>query len=492
MASTVQAPPPAPPMRPMRPHRSFAGPIVLILIGVFFLLGNMHFIEWHRLGYWFAHYWPALLILWGVVKLIEYQQASRAGVRAAGIGAGGVILIVFLVIAGLTATSMSRMDWEGLRDQFHIEGDAPWWGHTYTYTDNLQQAFPSGASLKVSNERGAVNISASDDNQIHVAVHKRINAEEQSEADDWNKQTRPQISVNGQVVTVDANTRGGGDHWVNTDMDISVPRKATLTVTTKHGDVSIMGRDASATITSQDGDVSVTDLGGTVNLTLDNSSARLSQVGSDVTIQGRAKDVSLEDVKGAVHLDGDFMESLKLSRIAKAVSFKTTRTDMDFNKLDGYLNLDSGDLEANTITGPLRLRTRSKDIILNGVTNDVRLQNENGTVEIHMNKLAAMEVTNSKGNIQIFVPEKAGFQLEAQARDGEIQSDFSALKIDNGDNRASATGSVNGGGPRMVLNNEHGTIEVRSGALTPAPPATPAVPKGARVNPPEPPEPSEN
>jgi DUF4097 and DUF4098 domain-containing protein YvlB len=477
----------------MRPQRSFAGPIVLILIGVFFLLGNMHVIEWHRLGYWFAHYWPALLILWGVVKLIEYQQANRAGVRSAGIGAGGVILIVFLVLAGLTATSLSRMDWESIRDQFHIEGDdAPWWGHSYTYTDDVQQAFPVGGSLKVSNERGAVNINASDDNQFHIAIHKRISAEEQSEADNWNKQTKPQVTVAGQLVTVEANTRGAGDHWVNTDLDIAVPRKASLTVTTRHGDVSIMGRDGGATITSQDGNVSITDLNGTVNLSLDNSSAHVSQVGSDVTIQGRAKDVSLEDVKGSVRLDGDFMESLKLSRIAKPVSFKTTRTDMDFNKLDGYLNLDSGDLEANTVTGPLRLRTRSKDIILNGVTSDVRLQNENGAVEIHMNKLANMEVTNSKGDIRVFVPEKAGFVLDAQARDGEIQSDFNALKIDNGDSRATATGSVNGGGPRMVLNNEHGTIEVRSGALVPTPPTPPAPPKAQHANPPEPPEPTEN
>src|SRR5581483_3396896 len=183
--------PPAPPMR-SRPPRSFAGPIVLILIGVFFLLGNLRIIEWHHLGYWFAHYWPALLILWGVIKLIEYQQASRAGVRAAGIGAGGVILIIFLVICGLTATEAYRMNWEQIRDEFHIEGDVPWWGHTYSYNDDLQQTFPAGSSLHVVSLRGAVNMSASSDNQIHVTVHKRINAEKQDDADRWNGLTKPQ------------------------------------------------------------------------------------------------------------------------------------------------------------------------------------------------------------------------------------------------------------------------------------------------------------
>lgn len=92
MASATQVPPP-PSARPPRPPRSLAGPIVLIVIGVCFLLGNLRVIRWYELGRWFAHYWPVLLILWGVIKLIEYQQANRAGVRGRGIGAGGVLLM---------------------------------------------------------------------------------------------------------------------------------------------------------------------------------------------------------------------------------------------------------------------------------------------------------------------------------------------------------------------------------------------------------------
>jgi DUF4097 and DUF4098 domain-containing protein YvlB len=489
MASTIQAPPPAPPMRPVRPPRSFAGPIVLIIIGILGLLGTMGMLEWHRVFLWFAHFWPALLILWGIIKLIEYQQANRSGVRSGGIGAGGVLLIIFLVIAGLTATSLSRVDWEHVREGFNIDDGEPWWGHSYNYTDDLQQAFPADGTLKVTNEHGAVNVNASDDNQIHVSVHKRINAERQDQADRWDKDTRPQLTVNGQTVTLEANTKGAGDHWVNTDLDIALPRKATITISSRHGDISIMGRDGNATVTSQDGDVSVTDLKGGLTLSLQNSSAHISQVSSDVTVQGRAKDVSIEDVKGAVHLDGDFRESLKLSQIGKSVSFKTTRTEMDITKVEGYLNLDSGDLEANAISGPLRLKTRSKDIMLNGVSNDVRLTNENGAVEIHVTKLGPLDVSNSRGDIRVYVPAKAGFQLQAQAHDGEIQTDFNSLKIENGDRGGNGGGSVNGGGPRMVLNNEHGSIEVRTDSGVALPPM-PNAPKGPKA--PVTPETSEN
>src|SRR5438067_11038410 len=118
MASTLQAPPPAPPAMPPRPPRSFAGPVVLIVLGVFFLLRSLGMIPWYNWGKLFARYWPLLLILWGVVKLIEYQQANRAGVRARGIGAGGIVLIVRLVIAGLGANAIHRWhpDIHGWRD----------------------------------------------------------------------------------------------------------------------------------------------------------------------------------------------------------------------------------------------------------------------------------------------------------------------------------------------------------------------------------------
>jgi len=482
--------PPGPPLPPRAP-RSMAGPIVLIAIGVLFLLGTMHVVNVHSLGRWFAHYWPVLLILWGVIKLLEYQQSNRAGTRPPGIGAGGVLLIVVLVVAGLIATEAYNVNWGEIRDQMHIDdADIPWWGHTYEFTTAFERPFHPGDSLRITSARGAVNVSISNDNSMHVTVHKRVNAENASDADKWDKSTQPRIGVSGQVITLDSNTRGAGDHWVAADLDVALPRKAPVVVQARHGDVSIMGRDGNAEVTSQNGDVAVTDLNGSLSLNLDHSSARISQVSADVTIQGKSQDVSVEDVKGVVHLDGDFMESVKLSRLRKPVSFKSTRTDIDFSALDGYLNLDSDNLEASNVMGPFHLRTRSKDIMLNAVSGDVHVENENGAVEIHVNKLGGMEVQNAKGDLRIFVPQHAGFELDARARDGEIQSDFSQLKIDNGDNRSSAAGSVNGGGPRMVLANEHGTIEIRRGVAVPAPPQnsqTSKVPGSSEL-----PEPTEN
>src|SRR5215831_4907658 len=81
-------------------RRSTAGPVVLIVLGVLFLLGNLGYLSWSRLGYLFARYWPLLIILWGVIKLVEHYEAQRCGYRARGLGFGGILFLVFLVMIG--------------------------------------------------------------------------------------------------------------------------------------------------------------------------------------------------------------------------------------------------------------------------------------------------------------------------------------------------------------------------------------------------------
>ena len=489
MASTGQTSPPIQPPQ-QKPRRSIAGPVVLILLGVVLLLTTMRVLHPQPLLHWFGTYWPALIILWGVIKLIEYQQAQREGTRPAGIGAGGVLLLIFLIVFGLSATQASRVNWDEIRNHIDMgDDDFTMFGHNYSYDDQLQQDIPAGSSLRIVNDRGAVNLTVSDDNQIHVAAHKRINADSQEEADKWNPATKPQINSSGNAITLNANTQGAGERSVTTDLDVSVPRKAPVVISARRGDVSVLGRDGDVEIASQRGDVSASDINGKLSLNLAHGTARGTNISGDVAVQGRGDDISLADVKGAARVNGEF-DTIKLAKIAGPVSFKSARTDMEFSRLNGDLDMDSGDLRAGDLLGPFRLMTRSKDVRLTGLSGDVRLENENGAVEIHMGKLGNMQLSNRNSDVQIYLPDKAAFQLDARSRGGEIESDFDALKIDNGDNQATASGTVGGGGPRLVINNEHGGIELRKGstvAEAPAPPKPPRVPAMPKV-----PVPTEN
>jgi DUF4097 and DUF4098 domain-containing protein YvlB len=475
--------PPTPPIPPApRAQRSIAGPIVLILLGVLFLMGTMGMLDRYSMAMLFAHYWPALLILWGVIKLIEHERAKQAGLQSRGIGVGGVCLMICLIVAGLIATGVSRVDWQNLRDHMQFDDqdfDSFFGGSSFDYSDELSQPFPKGGALHINDDRGTISINAAEGDTLKVSVRKKIRSEKQEDADNYNTRTKPEITVADKIVTLNANTQGAGDKSVSTDMDVYVPRNTELVITARHGNVTITGMSGNVEVNHQRGEVSISDHTGNASLTLERSSARVEHVKGDVTIQGRCNEVAVEDVDGAAHMNGEFWESVRLVRVTKTVSFHSSRTDMEFSRLDGRLDLDSGDLRADSLAGPMHLTTRSKDISLAGLSGDLRLEDTNGTVEVGLYKPGNIQIENRKGDIQISIPPNAAVQVEARTRHGEIQSDFNELKIEGGDRQASASGSIGTNGPRLVLNGEHGTIEIRRGSVAvfaPAPAAAPAAP----------------
>jgi Putative adhesin len=389
------------------------------------------------------------------------------------------------------------VNWSGVRDQINIDdGDFNnIFGDTFNFNDHLEQNFPGDATLKVLDSHGAVSVHASDDDKITVAVRKRIGAENQSDADKYNADTKPTITVIGGLVTVDAKVEGAGDHPVETDLDISLPRKAPVTIVSRRGDVNVSGRGGNVDISTQHSDTSVDDISANVKVSQEKGSVKVEQVTGDVQVGGRVNELTLADVKGSVQLEGEFQESVKLERIAKTVTFKSSRTDMEFSKLGGSLDLDSDDLHAVELTGPLHLMTRSKNIRMDGVSGDVRVKNDNGNVELIMRNLGNVQVDNRNGDVQLAVPDRAGFRLDARTRGGEIQSEFPELKVNNDEHEARASGSVGSGSSHIVINNEHEGIEIRKASnAPPTPPVPPNPAKPAKALPPpkESPQPTDN
>lgn len=478
--------PPTPPTPPP-PHRSIAGPVVLILIGVLFLLGTMGIMDIHHLGSLFARFWPALLILWGILKLIEHEQAKRYGQPMRGIGVGGIFLMLFLICAGLIATQASRVDWKNLGEHIQIGDDQDldeiFSGSTFDYSDELSQEIPAGSILHVNDDRGTITINVGDAKTIKVSVRKKVRAEKEQDAESYNSKTKPQITVTDKIVTLNANTQGAGDKGVSTDMDIYVPAITPLVITSSRGDVTLTGMSGSVEINHHRGEVNINDQTGNVLLNLEGSSSRLAHVKGNVTIQGKANEVALEDVDGEVHLNGEFQESVRLVRVSKTVSFHSSRTDMEFSRLDGRLDLDSGDLRADSLSGPMRLTTRSKDVALEGLSGDLRLQDSNGTVEVGLRKPGNIEIDNRKGDVQISIPPNTPVKVEARTREGEIESDFDEIKVDNRDRQSSASGSIGVNGPRLALNCDKGSIEIRKGTVAVAAPPSPPTPPFAPPNP---------
>jgi len=482
------ASPMMPPPIPRPPHRSIAGPVVLILLGILLLLGTMGMMDIHHLWSLYARFWPALLILWGALKLIEYEQAKRYGQPVRGIGVGGVFLMLFLIVAGLIATQAARVDWKNLGEHIQLGDDEGieemFGGSSFDYSGELSNALPAAGnslhvdSLHINDDHGTITVNVSDDKKLKVSWRKKVHAENQQDADRYNAKTDPSITQGDKVLTLNANTQGAGDKGVTTDLDIYVPVNTALVIASGRGAVTIAGMAGNVEVDHHRGEVNINDHTGNVSLNMENGSVRLGHVKGDVTVQGRANEVAVEDVDGAVHVNGEFRET-RLVRVSKTVSFRSARTDMEFSRLDGRMDLDSGDLRADSLSGPMRLKTRSKDITLEGFSGDLRLEDVNGTVSIGLYKPGNIQIDNRRGDVQVSIPPNTAIKVEARTHEGEIESEFDEIKADNKDKQSSASGSIGTNGPRLVMNCDKGTIEIRKGTVAvaaPAPPIPPAPP----------------
>ncbi len=136
-----------------------------------------------------------LLIGAGIIMLLEWgwDQYFHSGepIRRRSLG-GGVFALMLLF--GITGIVFSGIHNGGFGRHFNINPDNmdEFLGDKHESDQTLAQAFTDGNTLTIDNPRGDVNVSGtSDDNQIHVEVHKQVYTRSDSDADSKAQQLSP-------------------------------------------------------------------------------------------------------------------------------------------------------------------------------------------------------------------------------------------------------------------------------------------------------------
>jgi DUF4097 and DUF4098 domain-containing protein YvlB len=460
MASTV-TPPPVVVVRPRR-RRSYAGAVVLILVGLIALLHNFGFL--HLTWHFYAKWWPMVIILVGVVKLIEYFQAKQEGTTSAGVTFGTIVLMFFVIIIGIGMSKADGTNWGevGREMGWGDDWDGGHFGqNNYSYEDRIEQAFPANGSLKIVCDHGNINVNASDDNNVRVMIHKKVWADNQGKADSVNGSSKPSLEINGSSVVLNANTQAGGNNDVEEDMDVFLPKKADVTLATRRGDVNIVSRDGLLNISHQQGTANFEDINGDVNVAGEKITVRASRIQGNLKVEGRVTELTAESISGNATLNGDSYEEVRISKVGKTLGFKSYRTDLEFAGLAGDFDMSSDDLRASNVTGPVRLITRSKTIHLDDVSGDVRIENTNGDVEVHAAKLGNYDVRNHHGDVTLTLPSKSAFSVDARTQHGDAASDFGELKVANSENQGEVTGNVGSGGPKLSVSTDGADVNIR-------------------------------
>ena len=455
----MSAPPQVPYYRP-RP-RSIVGPLVLITIGILFLLRTTGVISFQGFRTWMIHYWPLLLIFWGVAKLLEHVWARQHGEPTPRLGAGAVVLLVFVILFGTGVTRTADWNWRGIGTDIGVDDD--WenmFGNHYDFTDNFAQPVTDGSEIKILSARGDISVTPSEDNQVHAVVRKSVRSDSQENANRVNESTHPKFIQQGNLWVLDL-TSGDFDK-TRFDLDLQLPRQLPLSISTRRGNLSVSQRDGNVDLSTDHGNLSAENVKGATSLHIRSGSVNVKTVTGNVQVDGEVEDGSVSDVTGALEFNAGYNGTVQLSHITQRLHVKSVRTDLQLAKLDGEISMGHGDIRASEFAGPVKLNTRSNEVHFEDVSGDVEVENRNGLVSIRpKTPLGNIDVNNERGGIELELPPAVGFKLDAESKDGTIDVNDFSVSVDNQRRDATARATIGKGGPDVHLRTDRGTIQIR-------------------------------
>ena len=212
------------------------------------------------------------------------------------------------------------------------------------------------------------------------------------------------------------------------------------------------------------GDVRLSKVGGNVRMDVSRSDlVRAADVKGRIDLQGRGSDVELENIAGQVTISGSFSGSLNFKNLAKPLQFEGTRgTELSAQAVPGRISMDLGEFTATDVTGPIRLVSRARDIKLEQFTQSVELETDRRRYRDDAGAAAGLDQARSgSGKIELLLPEKANFQLDATAERGDAVNDF-GLADPEAIGRAQRDAQGQGG--RRAEHQDYGQSRVDFGA----------------------------
>ena len=123
--------------------------------------------------------------------------------------------------------------------------------------------------------------------------------------------------------------------------------------------------------------------------------------------------------------------------------------------------------------------TRSRDIRLEDFTQSLDLETERGDIELTPGRvpLPKSEVHSAVGRIDLVLPEKAAFQLQATAEHGEATNDFGPAIQREVEGRTTTLKGTVGAGPLIRITADRGSVSVRKEGTPPSDGTVEALPK---------------
>ena len=445
----------------MTRRRSVVGPLILIALGALFLWNSLR--PDLPIFELISVYWPFFLIGWGALRLLEVlASAATSRPLPRGMGGGEVVLVIFICLIGSGFFAATRHGWRVTPHGLDI------FGEQHDYPVNFQAPAGNARTVVFEAMRGNLRITGGDAPEIRINGRKTVRAYRKPDADQTNQNTPVEVATEGDRLIVHTNQdRVSGDRRVSEDLEVTVPRGVSIEARQRSGDLDVTDVQGNVDVSSERSDARLTRVGGNVRLELRRSALiRLVDVKGGVELQGHGGDVELENIAGQVTINGAYSGTLDFKNLAKPLRFESQNTDLRVEALPGRISMDLSEFTGKNVVGPIWLKTKSKDVKMEEFTETLEIETERGDIELQPVRvpLAKIEARSRTGKIEIVLPEKATFQLQATTEHGEALNDFGPPIRQERDGRAASLKGAVGSGPSITVSTERGMVSVRKAA----------------------------
>ncbi|MGD0308813.1 MAG: DUF5668 domain-containing protein [Acidobacteriota bacterium] len=407
-----------------RRHRqpSLMAGLLWTAFGIMFLLRN--FGIGPDLWAMARRYWPILLILVGLGKVIDYLR-QKEGVS---LKVGEVFSLLFVLIIGL---AISQIPGSAVKDMLsssiNIGGTDVFLGTTHEYTQEFTYPLNSETPVRIENSNGQVSVSPGSDNEIRVHLRKSVFEDDEARA----RQIADEIKVEGgqegqaKALTFVLKTNRDGlssrNYHFKTDMDVFVPKRVQLELRNSFGGVNVSGLDGkinvqSSTGSSQQGTLEVHDCSGSFVVSNEYIEARLTSLTGNLSVTARGR-VTVQGVKGDVDVHNEY-SPVEISDIDGKVTVSDDEGSVNMKNVSKSVAIDArgSNVTVNNLQDSVRIISSHRRVYVSDVAADVQLTSSYGSVTLKKIK-GNVDITSDTDRLSL---EDIGGYLKAAAQESSL------------------------------------------------------------------------
>lgn len=402
-------------------HRrpSLLGALLWIGIGTLFLLHNFGVIA--DMWYVVSRYWPVLLIILGIGKILEHYFKKEA----VGIRVGEIVGILLLVLIGTAVTRIAgNVRFGRFVRTFTIPiGGTPvrpgqFIGISHAYSEQVTYPLQSPVPIRIENSYGRVSVRPGSDGQVRVVLRKVVFAGDEARAKSFAEEIHlvgsmenPEGTVSKPMAEAEPGKKPGvfvvrtnrdelssREIEFNTDMEVFVPRNSQLRVLNSRGQVSASGLNGKLDLSTDHMNLDLQDCKGEFIVSNRYADSRLLNLEGNLTVDARGK-VYIEKVKGDVDVRNEYSpteifdvdgkltvtateKELRVERVTGPVVLKARGNNVRVADLRDRLEVETshGRVDVSGIASQVTARSRFASLVLKDVQGDVAIESSSDRI----------------------------------------------------------------------------------------------------------------